>query len=212
MGDEVTPEVNDSVLALFRQLEAMRLPGLLDLVPAFNSLSLLLDPAHFDRIAPAADPLHTVRAWIDRALKLLESADNTAVQPVCMEIPVCYNHPDTPDLARVSELLGLSVLEIVRLHTATVYRVYMLGFLPGFPYLGILDERLHVPRLARPRMRVPAGSVAIAGKQTGIYPSESPGGWNLIGKTPVKLYDPALPQPALLRPGDLVRFTIASEV
>jgi len=208
-GNELTPENNERILALFRQLQFMQLPGLRDLIPAFTTLTLVLDPVWLDRVAPEVDPVFIVRNWISQALR---SEQQSPSNPVCIEIPVCYNHPDTPDLPRLSDLLRLSPEEIIRIHTASAYRVYMVGFLPGFPYLGLLDERLEAPRLGRPRARVPAGSVAIAGRQTGIYPLESPGGWNLIGKTSVRLYDYAREQPTLLRPGDSVRFIAVPEL
>lgn len=206
-GNELTPENNERILAIFRQLQFMDLPGLRDLVPAFNTLTMVLDPVYLDRVAPDVDPVFIVRNWIKKALR---TEQQSSPNPVCIEIPVCYNHPETPDLSRLSDLLRLSPGEIIRLHTATTYRVYMLGFLPGFPYLGLLDEQLEAPRLGRPRACVPAGSVAIAGRQTGIYPLESPGGWNLIGKTTVRLYNPESAQPTLLRPGDSVRFIAVS--
>lgn len=208
-GSELTPENNDQVLALFRQLQRMHLPGLRDLIPAYNTLTLVLDPVYLDRVAPGMDPVFIVRNWIKQALR---TEQHSSPNPVCIEIPVCYNHPDAPDLSRLSDSLRLSPEEIIRLHTATTYRVYMLGFLPGFPYLGLLDKRLEAPRLGHPRARVPAGSVAIAGRQTGIYPLESPGGWNLIGKTTVRLYNPESAQPTLLRPGDFVRFIAVPEL
>jgi inhibitor of KinA len=208
-GNELTPENNERILAIFRQLQFMRLPGLRDLIPAFNTLTLVLDPDWLDRVAPGVDPVFIVRNWIIQALR---TEQQSPPNPVCIEIPVCYNHPDTPDLLRLSDRLRLPPEEIIRLHTAATYRVYMLGFLPGFPYLGLLDKRLSAPRLERPRVRVPAGSVAIAGRQTGVYPLASPGGWNLIGKTSVRLYDPAREQPTLLRPGDSVRFIAVPEL
>ncbi len=211
MGDELSHETNDRVLSLFHQLETMRLPGIRDLVPAFNTLAIILDSAYFDREAPASDPLDLVRHWIEQALRS-EAVSTSVPEQICVEIPVWYDHPDTPDLPYLSDLLRLSPDEIIHLHAAVTYRVFMLGFLPGFPYLGLLDERLASPRLARPRMRVPAGSIAIAGRQTGIYPLESPGGWNLVGKTSVRLYDPAGLRPTLLRPGDTVRFIPVSEI
>lgn len=205
----MTPDNNDRVLSLFRQLQHLHLPGLLDVIPAYNTLTLVLDPRLLDLAAPGTDPVLIVRNWIDQALR---SVNQSAQQSVCVEIPVVYNHPDTPDLLRLSDRLRLPPEEIIRLHTAVTYRVYMLGFLPGFPYLGLLDKRLSAPRLERPRVRVPAGSVAIAGRQTGVYPLASPGGWNLIGKTSVRLYDPAREQPTLLRPGDSVRFIAVPEL
>ena len=208
-GNELTPENNERILAIFRQLQFMRLPGLRDLIPAFNTLTLVLDPDWLDRVAPGVDPVFIVRNWIIQALR---TEQQSPPNPVCIEIPVCYNHPDTPDLLRLSDRLRLPPEEIIRLHTAVTYRVYMLGFLPGFPYLGLLDKRLSAPRLERPRVRLPAGSVAIAGRQTGVYPLASPGGWNLIGTTSVRLYDPAREQPTLLRPGDSVRFIAVPEL
>jgi allophanate hydrolase subunit 1 len=121
-------------------------------------------------------------------------------------IPVCYEEPFSPDMGTVSVHTGLSPKEIIARHTRPAYRIYMLGFLPGFPYLGGLDPALETPRLARPRIKIPAGAVGVGGAQTGIYPLESPGGWNLIGQSPVKLYDPRRENPFLYRPGDYIVF------
>jgi KipI family sensor histidine kinase inhibitor len=121
-------------------------------------------------------------------------------------IPVCYDGPFSPDMETVSAHTGLSSQEIVRRHAGPAYRIYMLGFLPGFPYLGGLDPALETPRLATPRVKIPAGAVGIGGAQTGIYPLESPGGWQLIGQTPVRPYDPRRENPFLYRPGDYIVF------
>jgi KipI family sensor histidine kinase inhibitor len=135
----------------------------------------------------------------------LRKAFGTRLRPALVkEILVCY---DGPDLERVASVNGLSVAQVCELHTAAIYKVYMLGFAPGFPYLGDLDKRLHTPRLASPRTRVPAGSVAIGGEHTGIYPVASPGGWNIIGHTTARLFDPAAGDaPFFLQAGDRVRF------
>jgi KipI family sensor histidine kinase inhibitor len=122
------------------------------------------------------------------------------------ELPVAYWGEHGPDLATVAQHNGISEDEVIRIHSSTAYRVYMLGFSPGFPYLGGMDSRIACPRLKTPRTRVPAGSVGIAESQTGVYPNASPGGWQLIGRTPVRLFDPAQAPPSVLQPGHFVRF------
>jgi inhibitor of KinA len=145
-----------------------------------------------------------VKKEVERAIQ--ECSDDDALPARSLRIPVCYDSAfgvDLKTLARTSKLL---VNEVIALHTQQTYRVYMLGFLPGFPYMGIVDDKIATPRLSTPRKHVPAGSVGIAGNQTGIYPVDSPGGWNIIGRTPVKLFDPESESLALLQPGDEVSF------
>ena len=127
------------------------------------------------------------------------------------EIPVCYGGVFGPDIENVAKLAGLTVEEVIKIHSQEDYLIYMLGFLPGFTYLGGLDERIHTPRLANPRIKIPAGSVGIGGSQTGIYPLDSPGGWQLIGKTPVKTYDPLREPPILFEAGQYIRFVPVTE-
>lgn len=127
------------------------------------------------------------------------------------EIPVCYGGEYGPDIANIAEHAGLTEEEVIRIHSSKDYLIYMLGFLPGFTYLGGLDERLHTPRLANPRIRISAGSVGIGGSQTGIYPLDSPGGWQLMGMTPVKTYDPDREVPILVEAGDYIRFVPVDE-
>ena len=127
------------------------------------------------------------------------------------EIPVCYGGEYGPDIQNIAEHAGLSQEEVIQIHSSRDYLIYMLGFLPGFTYLGGLDERLHTPRLANPRIRIPAGSVGIGGSQTGIYPLDSPGGWQLMGMTPGKTYDPARETPILVEAGDYIRFVPVEE-
>jgi inhibitor of KinA len=171
--------------ALARALEQNPPPGLVEYVPAFTTMLL-----EFEDKVPDLSFLERV-AW------------EGAVPPAPIkEIPVTYNGPD---LQRVADHNQLRLSEVCERHAAVIYKVYMLGFSPGFPYLGHLDSRLHTPRLSTPRTRVPAGSVAIGGQHTGIYPSETPGGWNIIGQTPIKLFDPAT-MTSFLQPGDRVRF------
>ena len=128
------------------------------------------------------------------------------------EIPVCYGGEYGPDLENIAEHAGLSVEEVIKIHSSRDYLIYMLGFLPGFCYLGGLDERIHTPRLANPRIKISAGSVGIGGSQTGIYPLDSPGGWQLMGMTPVKTYDPEREVPILVEAGDYIRLYSSSSI
>ena len=183
-ADKLGDETFQRGRALARTLEANPPPGLVEYVPALTTMLL-----EFEDRVPDLSFLNNLRT-ID-----------LPPSPV-KEVAVRY---DGPDLQRVARHNQLTTTEVCDLHSATIYKVYMLGFSPGFPYLGDLDGRLHTPRLATPRTRVPAGSVAIGGQHTGIYPSETPGGWNIIGHTPVKMFDPAK-MSFYLEPGDRVRF------
>jgi KipI family sensor histidine kinase inhibitor len=137
------------------------------------------------------------------------AAEGPATGAAPVHISVTYGGADGPDLASVAAFASCSEEDVIRLHTENVYRVYMLGFLPGFAYLGSVDPRIAMPRLGTPRLRVPAGSVGIAGAQTGIYPSEMPGGWRIIGRTSIKLFDPTRDEPSMLKAGDRVKFVAA---
>lgn len=199
-GAEVSPEVN----ALVRGAEPLlaRLPGVSETVPAFRSLLLVYDPFRttFDRLAEYVEAVaRGVRPAPDEGGQLLE-------------VPVAYGGAWGPDLEAVAAALGLSQADVVALHTGTIYRVYMLGFAPGFPYLGLLPEALRLPRRATPRTRVPTGSVAIADAFTGIYPQDTAGGWHLLGRTPLRLFDPSGKTPFLLAPGDRVRFVACPDI
>ncbi|CAG9235360.1 5-oxoprolinase component B [Paraburkholderia tropica] len=188
-----------------------------EVVPGMNNLTIAFDALDADAAALAAA---LEAAW--RAADSADSADETAndsadshgaahAQPEGrdVEIPVSYGGAAGPDLVEVARHTGLAPEEVARRHAAGVYTVFFLGFQPGFAYLGGLDAALHTPRRAEPRLAVPAGSVGIGGEQTGIYPAQSPGGWQLIGRTALALFDPARQPPTLLLPGDRVRFTIA---
>ena len=186
-ADEINDAINDRVHAFVEALRAQNRPEIRDLVPAYASLLVCYDPQH-TAFAEMHDFLrNTLDALSTRATR----------EPRLVEIPTRYGGEFGPDLAFV---------EVIRLHTSVVYRVYFLGFLPGFAYLGSVPEQIAVPRLETPRARVPAGSVGIAGRQTGIYPLESPGGWRIIGRTELSLFDPQREPPTLLHPGDRVRF------
>lgn len=173
-------------------------PHVLEVVPGMNNLTLVINPLEADRDA-LTDLLRA--AW--------DSAADAASTGREVEIPVTYGGDAGPDLGVVAKHTGLSADEVVKRHAAGEYVVFFLGFQPGFAYLGGLDEKLHTPRRAEPRLEVPAGTVGIGGAQTGIYPAVSPGGWQLIGRTGLPLFDPARTPPTLLQPGDRVRFTIA---
>jgi KipI family sensor histidine kinase inhibitor len=154
------------------------------------------------------DPLATDPVWLEGRIREMAGAiDHLEDSPGgVVDVPVRYGGTFGPDLAEVARFAGCSEGEVVDIHTAATYRVYLVGFVPGFPYLAEVDRRIAAPRRATPRTVVPPGSVAIAGGQTGIYPSSTPGGWNIIGRTPVKPYDPSRVEPFLFRPGDRVRF------
>ncbi|MBI4911791.1 MAG: 5-oxoprolinase subunit PxpB [Acidobacteria bacterium] len=200
-GQRLDAAVNGEVHRLARALRARRYPGMEDVVPAYASLALHWDP---EADPDGGDPMGV---WEARIARLLAEEGETAEKGHrTVEIPVRYGGGNGPDLGEAASVAGMSEKDYAARHAAGLYRVYMLGFTPGFPYLGGLDPALAAPRRATPRSRVPAGSVGIAGLQTGIYPSESPGGWQLIGRTDAVLFDPLSPEPALLGPGDQVRF------
>ncbi|MDF2626355.1 MAG: putative allophanate hydrolase [Symbiobacteriaceae bacterium] len=197
LGDGIDRDVNLRVHALTRVLKAKRHPAVVEVTPSYHCLMVEFDPV---RIRP--DQLEEL---VRGALR--EAAAGEGAAPArTVEIPVVYGGEAGPDLGNVAAHTGLTPDEVVQRHAAGLYRVFCLGFSPGFPYLGGLSESLHTPRLAQPRTKVPAGSVAIGGGQTGVYPAESPGGWQLIGRTPVRLFDPHREPPALLEPGDDIRF------
>lgn len=201
LGRRIDPELNARVHALARQLEAVRPPWLLELVPAYASLALCVDTRVLDLDAAAA----AVRT-------LLAGADAAPPAPAAtVEIPVCHAPAFAPDLDALAARAGLDRDQAIALHCAGEYRVAMTGFAPGFPYLLGLDPRLATPRLSTPRPRVPAGSVAIGGAQTGVYPREGPGGWHLVGRTPLTLFDPGREPSCLLPPGTRVRFVAIDE-
>ncbi|HAA03790.1 MAG TPA: allophanate hydrolase [Syntrophobacteraceae bacterium] len=200
-GDAIDPAINAGVRRLFLALKSSRPVGVVDLIPTYRSLFIQYDPW---------------RCSFERLLLLVEGAmregpDLPASDGLVVEIPVCYGNQHGPDLDELAGFQQLSAEEVIRIHSRPVYTVYMIGFTPGFPYLGGLDERLATPRRKEPRRKVPAGSVGIADRQTGIYPLESPGGWQIIGRTPVRLFDLNRPEPFLLSPGDRVRFVPITE-
>ncbi len=199
LGTAVDPAVNARVHALAGAVTRRLGAPVLEVVPSYASLLVIFDPLAIPRAR-----------LVRRLAALAREVAGTAAGPPrrVVRVPVCYGGELGPDLEEVARRAGVPPAEVVALHAAPVYRVYLLGFTPGFPYLGGLDPRLACPRLDSPRLRTPAGSVAIAGPQAGIYPVESPGGWRVLGRTPLRLFDPApgASRPFLLAAGDGLRF------
>jgi inhibitor of KinA len=202
LGEKISPDINRRVQQLMQQIEQARLPGVRELAPGYRSLLVSFDPL---AIAPAELKARITEIDAQRSSIGLPQAK-------LLSVPVFYGGQQGPDLDWVAGHLGLSAEEVIRLHTETVYRVYMIGFTPGYPYLGELPATLAVPRRSTPRTHVPKGSVGIAQRQTGIYPVESPGGWQIIGWTPIELFDPHRPLPSLLEMGDRVKFEAVRNV
>lgn len=202
IGEKISADVNRRVQELMLRLQQANLPGVRELAPSYRSLLVVFDPL---TIAPE---------------KLKAAITDVAARPGGSElpqaklitVPVFYGGDYGPDLEWVAGHLGISTDEVIRLHTETVYRVYMIGFTPGYPYMGELPAALAVPRRSTPRTRVPKGSVGMAQRQTGIYPVESPGGWQIIGWTPIELFDPKRQMPSLLEMGDRVKFESVRQV
>jgi len=189
-------EVHKKVRLLSQAIEAAQINGVQEVIPAYRSIVVYYDPF-----------LITFNKLCDQILRIKEQIHHFILPKARLfYIPVCYGGEMGPDLPEVAKYAGLTEEEVIRIHSGTTYIVYMIGFLPGFPYLGGLPREIAVPRLSEPRTKVPAGSVGIAGDQTGIYPIESPGGWRIIGRTPIRLYIPEQTPPVLLAPGDLVKF------
>lgn len=198
LGDAISEELSERVVQQAGAIADSRIHGVVDVVPAYASVTVHYDPM---RIGYA-----DLRS---RILALSFTGQPTAAgnhSPRFHSIPVRY---DGEDLADVAVRVGMTVSDVIGIHSSSEYRVFVIGFVPGFAYLGLLDSRLVIPRRESPRKRVPAGSVAIAEAQTGIYPSETPGGWHLIGTTGVRMFDPARIEPALFAVGDRVRFVPA---
>ena len=201
VGDEISPDVNRRVRKLFIILTENPTEGILETVPAYRSLLIIYDPLELD-VAALQRRIEDLQKKIQRI---------QIPEPKIMEIPVMYGSDYGPDLEWVAQYHKMSIEEVIQLHTGTVYQVYMLGFTPGFPYMGELPERLSTPRRETPRTVIPEGSVAIAQRQTGIYPVVSPGGWHILGRTPLRLFSPTQSPPTLLEMGDTVRFFSVTE-
>jgi inhibitor of KinA len=195
-AEKINLEVNCRAIALAESISGAQLAGVRDVVPTYRTVAVYFDPLRVD--------YDTLVASIEREAGRARVGSPTTTRFV--RIPVCYGGELGPDLPDVATFSRLNESEVALIHAETRYRVYMLGFVAGFAYMGKVDERIAMPRHSTPRVRVPAGSVGIAGVQTGVYPAETPGGWRLIGRTPVKLFDPGRSEPFLLKAGDGVEF------
>lgn len=192
----IDPAVSGRAVALARAVKSRCAASVRDVVVGYSSVTVYFDPLHVDATALEAELRQAALALPDSATE----------EGALINVDVCYGGEFGPDLADVAAFAKASEEEVIALHSATTYRVYVVGFVPGFPYMASVHPRLALPRRATPRTRVPAGSVAIAAGQTGIYPIETPGGWHLIGRTDVKPYDDSRAEPFLFKPGDRVRF------
>ena len=195
-GPVIAPEINDAVHRVTASVENARIPGIVECTPSYHSLGIHYNPLQIGY----SELVRRVREIVDSG----QLHQRRSIRRV--EVPVVYGGEFGPDLKSVASARGLSVEAVVALHSQAVYCVYLIGFTPGFPYLGGLPEKLATPRLATPRALVPAGSVAIGGQQCGIYPVNSPGGWSILGRTPLRLFDVQQVEPCLLSPGDEVVF------
>jgi inhibitor of KinA len=204
-GGEISVELNERAVALADHLHADPFPGYIESVPCYASTAVFYDLLTVKRGFPdASTAFDAVQEMIKSVLDSLRPKTDQEHRQI--EIPVSFTEDDALDLPFIAESAGLSQSEVIDIFTSTIYRVFMLGFLPGFTYMGEIDERIAVPRKQAPRLKVPPGSVGIAGRQTGIYPFESPGGWQILGRTNTDIFLPNNDPPCLFRPGDQVRF------
>lgn len=203
-GNIIDESINKAVHSLFYQLQNDPIPGMIEAVPAYSSLTIYYDIIF---IRNKLNKQITAFEWISEGLKKYVSKENieTGDPQLLIKIPVCYENGYAPDLGFIASQNNISTEEVIYLHTSTTYHVYMLGFLPGFAYMGMVDEKISSSRKQKP-VFVEAGSIGIAGKQTGIYPFRSQGGWQIIGRTPLKLFDKEKINPVLFKPGDKIQF------
>ncbi|MFC0273301.1 5-oxoprolinase subunit PxpB [Metabacillus herbersteinensis] len=206
LGTEINPSTHLKVKIVADYLEQHPFPGFIECVPAFTSVTVFYHPAViYHSYNKDRSPYQVVCSLICESIKELEGGPADKKRTV--DVPVCYGGELGPDLEVVAQLNNLTTDEVIEIHTKGEYLVYMIGFAPGFPYLGGMSERIAAPRHRSPRVAIPAGSVGIAGMQTGVYPISTPGGWQLIGRTPLELFRPSENPPTLLQSGDLVKFS-----
>jgi KipI family sensor histidine kinase inhibitor len=200
-GNEISEEINKKIRVAAALIENREISGISEVVPTYRSLMI-----HYDPLIIEYEELISILKWIEENIKNVE-----LYSPEIIEIPVLYGGQYGPDIENVAMHNKLTVEEVIKIHTSAEYLIYMLGFTPGFPYLGGMDKRIATPRLHSPRTKIPAGSVGIAGEQTGIYPVQSPGGWQLIGSTPIELFNPDSENPILLKSGNHIVFKSIDE-
>ena len=203
-GNKIQKEIHQKVTIFTNVLEADPFPGMLEVIPSFTAVSILYDPAKVELTPPNQTPYEEIVKIVKSKVFNIQLSNNQATNTVT--IPVCYGGEYGPDLQVVANYHHLTEEQVIALHSNQEYIVYMIGFAPGFPYLGGLAKEIVTPRKATPRLKIQAGGVGIGGEQTGIYPIESPGGWQIIGRTPLQLFQKNSEQPSLLKAGDLVRF------
>jgi len=207
LGDGISPSIHEKVKNLSNLIEKDPFTGLIESVPSYNSLTIYYNPVSVYMASAdkeVSSPYKKVSAIILALLDKLGTSE--APEQRLLTIPVLYGGEFGPDLEYVANYHGLSVEEVIQIHSSNDYLVYMIGFAPGFPFMGGMDERIATPRKDSPRLAIAPGSVGIAGKQTGIYPLETPGGWQIIGRTPLDLFLPKLSPPTLLQSGDRIRY------
>jgi len=207
--DDFWRDPDDSLNAVetaLRSLKAAAIPGVTELTPAYSTIGVFFDVAEIARAAEGQGALVWLSARIESVLKTQSAQSKEGIESPIIEIPVCYDHEFASDIDDVARVAGLSEAEVIGRHANAAYRVACVGFIAGFPFLSGLPSELATPRRAVPRKEVPAGSVAIGGAQTGIYPRNSPGGWNVIGRTPLRLFDVQRDPPTILQTGDRVKF------
>jgi inhibitor of KinA len=203
-GNCIDETINKEVIARFNQFQQHPLPGMIEAVPAYSSLTVYYDLlALMKKIAVGQTVFDWMRLQLEE--RLSQTVEQAGIKERVIKIPVCYEDEFASDIHHLAKEKNITIDEVIQIHTAKEYKIYMLGFLPGFPYMGEVDERIVMSRKPQP-VSVAAGSVGIAGKQTGIYPLDSPGGWQIIGRTPLKLLDTGKEEPTLLSAGDAVQF------
>lgn len=200
-GNEISKDINAKIRNVVKSVEEAKVDGIVELLPTYRSLMIMYDPLkiEYSELISTLDSMSS------------KQVDNEEEKIKIVEFPTVYGGEYGPDINFVAEHNNIAVDEVIKIHTGTDYLVYMMGFTPGFTYLGGMSDKIVTPRLASPRTKIPAGSVGIAGAQTGMYPSETPGGWQLIGRTPLKLYDSDKEPPVMLSAGDYVRYVSVSE-
>lgn len=202
VGDSIDLETNKKVFQLYHQLQKNRDSSWLDIIPAYATVSVVFDVVAIRQQHPSA--FEWMKIQIEKLISEIQESETTPSRQV--QVPVCYDAEFALDSDRILKEKNVTLEELIVLHSSQSYHVFMIGFLPGFAYMGSVDPRIATPRISTPRTQVLAGSVGIAGAQTGIYPFDSPGGWNIIGRTPLKVFDSGSPHAVLFQPGDQVKF------